>query len=382
MTLEASSPDNANGPRSRRSEDERRTVRLAAAQATPVFLDRDATVKKACALIREAGRGGADLVGFSEGFIPAHPVWYYHLPALAEGAVDRARRLFHNSVEIPSESSSQLCAAAAEAEVDVVIGICQKEKGTAGTMWNSQLFISREGDVVGVHQKLVPTIGERLVHAPGSGNGMRAFDMGVGRVGGLICGENSNPLAISKLLLDQTRVLVASWPNYFVPEWGSNMSETSIIAGRANAYMMKCFVINVCGTISRQDAEEMADTDGHRGYLAEPSNLGGSSIIGPSGEVLAGPAGPGDEIIFADADLEDIVSAKLVHDFSGHYQRFDVFEFQTHGSNPHGPAPYRAGVDRNREYAEGPAKRGDRDTGEEEDYGGPVPGTHGHRPPG
>lgn len=333
------SPDNAIGQQSKQSRNVKRTVRLAAAQAAPVFLDRDATVAKACDLIREAGRGGADIVGFSEGFIPAHPVWYYHFPALADEAMDRASRLFHNAVEVPSQSTDELCSAAAEAQIDVVIGICQRKPGTAGTLWNSQLFINREGKIVGVHQKLVPTIGERLVHAPGSGRGMRAFEMGVGNVGGLICGENSNPLAISKLLLDQARVHVASWPNYFVPEWASNMSETSIIAGRAIAYMLKSFVINVCGTISPGDAKAMAMTEKHRAYLADSSNLGGSNIIGPTGEILAGPCGPGDEIIYADADFEDIVASKFVHDFAGHYQRFDVFEFQTHGSDPHLQGP-------------------------------------------
>jgi aliphatic nitrilase len=314
---------------------ETHTVRLAAAQAAPHFLDRDATVAKACDLIREAGRAGADIVGFAEGFIPAHPVWYYHFAALVDDAVDRARKLFHNSVEVPSKSTDQLCQAAAEGDVNVVIGICQRERGSAGTMWNSQLFISREGKIVGVHQKLVPTIGERLVHAPGSGQGMRAFPMDFGNVGGLICGENSNPLAISKLLLDQARVHVASWPNYFCPEWATSMSETSIITGKAIAYMMKSFVINACGTISASDAEAMATSEAHRAYLADPSNLGGSNIISPSGEVLAGPAGPGDEIIYADANFEDIVTAKLVHDFAGHYQRFDVFEFRTRDSDPH-----------------------------------------------
>jgi aliphatic nitrilase len=310
-------------------------VKVAAVQAASVFLDRNGSTDKACGLIREAGRNGAQLIGFPEGFIPAHPVWYYHFSALAAGAVERARRLFHNSVEIPSDSTDALCAAAAEAQVNVVIGICQREQGTAGTMWNSQLFIDRDGKIVGVHQKLVPTIGERLVHAPGSGAGMRAFPMDIGVVGGLICGENSNPLAISKLLLDQARVHVASWPNYFVPEWKSNMGETSIIAGRAIAYMLKCFVINACGTIAAEDADAMATTEEHRAYLADPANLGGSNIISPSGDLLAGPAGPGDEIIYADADLDEIVTGKLVHDFAGHYQRFDVFEFATHGSDPH-----------------------------------------------
>ncbi len=301
------------------------TIRLAAAQAAPVFLDREATVEKACALIQEAGRGGADIVGFPEGFIPTHPVWYYHFPALSDESQGFAERLFHNAVEVPSEATDALCASAAAADVNVVMGICQRSEGTAGTMYNSQLHISRTGEILGVHQKLVPTAAEKLVHAPGSGAGMRVFPMDFGAAGGLICGENSNPLAIHRLLTHHIRVHVASWPNYFYPGWPPRMAEAAVMTGRAIAYTAKCFVINACGTIAAADAAMLAQTDRDRHYLADPANLGGSTIIGPTGEVLAGPAGPGDEIIYADADLGQIVRSKLVHDFAGHYQRMDVF---------------------------------------------------------
>ena len=310
-------------------------IRLAAAQAAPVFLDRDATVHKACELIREAGRMGADIVGFPEGFIPAHPVWYYHFPALSEESLAFAERLFHNAVEVPSDATDALCDAAAAANTNVVMGMCQRSPGTAGTMFNSQLYINRLGEIVGVHQKLVPTAAEKLVHAPGSGDGMRTFPMDFGAAGGLICGENSNPLAIHALLAEQVRVHVSSWPNYFAPGWPPGMAQTALLTGRSIAYMSKCFVINACGTIAPADAAMLAQTPEHRAYLDDPANLGGSTIIAPTGDVIAGPAGPGDEVICAEADLGQMVRTKLVHDFAGHYQRMDVFSFAVSPSDPH-----------------------------------------------
>jgi aliphatic nitrilase len=315
-------------------------IRLAAAQAAPVFLNREATVEKACELIREAGRHGADIIGFPEGFIPAHPVWYYHFPGMSLASLSFAERLFHNSVEVPSPAVDALCAAAAEANTHVVMGMCERRPGTAGTMWNSQLHISRSGQVLGTHQKLVPTTAERLVHVPGSGAGMRTFESHFGPVGGLICGENSNPLAINALIQEQIRVHVSSWPNYFAPSWPPGMAETGVLTGRSIAYMAKCFVINACGTVDPQTADVLAQTDEHRRFLADPKNLGGSTIIAPTGQVIAGPAGPGDEILYADGDLSQVVRSKLVHDFAGHYQRSDVFSFATLPSDPHVPAGY------------------------------------------
>ena len=314
------------------------SIRLAAAQAAPVFLDRDATVEKACRIIQEASDNGAHIVGFPEGFIPAHPIWYYHYPATSQTSLDLATRLFLNSVEIPSPATDALCKAARRANCYVVMGLCERRAGTTGTMFNAQLHIGRRGEILGVHQKLVPTVGERLVHSSGSGHGMRAFPTDFGPIGGLICGENSNPLGVYTLAAQNMRVHVASWPHYFFPGW-TKMYDTALLAGRNIAYMCKSFVINACGTISEEMREIMEVTDGDRDYLADPKSLGGSTIIDPFGRVIAGPAGPGEEIIYADADLTDTVRAKLVHDFAGHYQRHDVFQFKIHPSAPHAPPP-------------------------------------------
>jgi aliphatic nitrilase len=311
-------------------------VRLAAAQAAPVFLDRERTVAKACEIIQEAGAEGADLVGFPEGFIPGHPVWYYHYPATSQESRDLAARLFLNAVEVPSPATEALCTAARRANCYVVMGICERRPGTTGTMYNTQLYISRRGEILGKHQKLVPTVGERLVHAAGSGEGMRVFPSDFGPIGGLICGENSNPLALYVLAAQNMRVHVASWPHYFFPGW-TKMVDTALLAGRNIAYMCKAFVISVCGTITEEMRQLMEVTDADRAYLADPKSLGGSSIIGPDGGVLAGPVGPEDQILYAEADLAETVRAKLVHDFAGHYQRHDIFRLELALSTPHLP---------------------------------------------
>ena len=321
------------------------TIRLAAAQAAPAYLDREAAVAKACDLIAEAGRSGADVLGFPEGFVPGHPVWFYHYPALSQESLALAAELFHNSVEVPGPEVDRLCDAAARAHVNVVIGICQRRPGSAGTMWNSQLYISSSGQLLGVHQKLVPTAAERLVHTGGSASGVRAFPTEFGALGGLICGENSNPLAIHALIMDQMRVHVASWPNYFAPSWPPGMSETGILTGRSIAYMAKCFVINACGTIGDDVAQRMIQSERDREFFADPANLGGSTIIDPSGNIIAGPAGPGEEIIYAEADLGLIVRTKLIHDLSGHYQREDVFDFGVR-RQPEAGAPEEAALAR------------------------------------
>lgn len=299
-------------------------IRVAAVQAAPVFLNREATVEKACRLIREAGAGGAKVVGFPEGFIPGHPLWYHFHPATSPESRRLATELFKNSVEIPSPATDALVEAARECGAYVVMGLCEKRPGTLGTMFNSQLFIGPGGQILGKHQKLVPTSGERLVHTGGGGDTLRVFETAYGKVSGLICGENSNPLAIFALIAEGTAIHVASWPN--APgRTALPRSERGIMTGRALAFMAKAFVINACGAMSDEMRRVLAYTPEDRPFLANPELSGGSSIIGPDSKVIAGPMGPEEGILYADIDLEECVRGKLAHDFAGHYNRADVF---------------------------------------------------------
>ena len=190
-------------------------VKVAAVQAASVFLDREGSTAKACALIREAGRNGARVIGFPEGFIPAHPIWYHHHSATGALSNRLAVELFKNAVEIPGPQTEELARAARDANAYVVIGVCEKMPNTLGTMFNTQVYLSPDGTLIGKHQKIMPTVGERLVHMGGFGDTFGAFQTEFGPVSALICGENSNPLAVFALTAEGTRIHVMSWPNHF-----------------------------------------------------------------------------------------------------------------------------------------------------------------------
>ncbi|MFC7027988.1 nitrilase-related carbon-nitrogen hydrolase [Halomicroarcula sp. GCM10025710] len=132
--------------------DEYQTVTAAAVQAAPVFLDREASVEKAVGLIEEAGANDADVIAFPEGFIPAHPLWFHFHGATSQLSQSLSVELFKNSIEVPGPSTERLAAAADAADAYVVIGACEKEPQTTGTMYNSQLFFSPDGELLGTHQ--------------------------------------------------------------------------------------------------------------------------------------------------------------------------------------------------------------------------------------
>ena len=142
--------------------------RAAAVQAAPVFLDTDATVAKACSLIAEAGTAGASLVVFPEVFVPGYPYWNWTMTPLAGSAW--FERLFKAAVDIRGPHIDRLCRAARDAGTFVVMGVNERDPYSMGTLYNSLVFISDTGDVLGTHRKLVPTHGERLVWMRGDGS--------------------------------------------------------------------------------------------------------------------------------------------------------------------------------------------------------------------
>ncbi len=313
--------------------DEFPKVTVAAVQAAPVYLDREATVERACRLIEEAGRRGARVIGFPEGFVPGHPLWYHFHPATGPRSREYATRLFKNAVAVPSPATEALGQAAQRAQAYVVIGVCEKVPATVGTLYNSLLFFDPHGRVVSVHRKLTPTVGERLVHAPGMPVGLRVLETEYGGISGLMCGENSNPLAVFALIAQQTMIHVASWPN--LPGRGMlARSERALLAGRAFAFAAKAFVLNCCGTVTDEMVEVLAYTSDDRAFLRRRDLTGGSSIVGPTGDAIAGPLGSEDGILCAEVDLEACLSERMVHDFAGHYNRPDVFEVRVHSRGP------------------------------------------------
>jgi aliphatic nitrilase len=232
--------------------------------------------------------------------------------------------LFKESMPIPGPGTEALGAAARAANAYVVMGVTQKVADSTGTLYNTQLVIGPTGDIVGIRQKIMPTMGERIVHAQGSGEGIRVFPTEFGPLSALICAENSNPLATFAMLAMGARIHVATWPAFF--QQGFNMQDQMDISGRAIAQQNACFVISVCGALDADLGARLARSDEDLEFLAREASLGGTSIYGPGGYRLAGPLPGGEGILFADLDLEQVVARKIVKDYAGHYNRFDLFE--------------------------------------------------------
>ena len=317
------------------------TVKVAAVQAASVFLDREGSTEKACRLIREAGKAGARVIGFPEGFIPAHPVWYHHHAATGTLANKLAVELFKNSVEIPGPQTDALGQAARDANAYVVMGVCEKLPNTTGTMFNTQIYFGPDGSIIRKHQKIMPTVGERIVHMGGYGDTFGAFQSEFGPMSGLICGENSNPLAVFSLIAEGTRIHVMSWPNHF-PTSGDPLRNRVAIDSQAFAQMSKAFVISACGTVDERMIEMLkAGAEGEK-FLRDPNCCGGSMIVDPLARIIAGPMGAEEGILYADCNLELGIQMKLRHDFAGHYNRADVFQLHLNRQAPNllgGAAP-------------------------------------------
>lgn len=296
-------------------------ARVAAVQAAPVFLDREASIEKAVRLVHQAGESGAGLIAFPEGFVPGHPGWVELLPFNAT-AQELAKSLFLQAVELEAGHLEPVQQACREAKLTAVLGLCERRPGTTGTLFNTQVHISGAGDITCHHQKFVPTVGERLVHAPGTTGAANSSRWAHGTVTSLICGENSHPLAQYASALAYPTVHVASWPQHFSPELG--MADALLVASRGLAYSLKCFVVNAVSPVSAEMKEAYGVGAAHD-YLDTPGISGRASVIAPWGEVIAQAPTDEEQLLVVDVDPEAVLIPKMFHDVAGHYNRPDLF---------------------------------------------------------
>jgi len=299
---------------------ENKIVRVAAAQATPAFLDRSKTVEKACELIGEAAKNHAQLVVFPEAFIPGYPDWIWLIPnSKSKQLNDLYVELIHNAISITDEATEKICKAAKRAKIHVAIGVHEKNtESSNASLYNSLLFIDNDGNIMGVHRKLIPTGGERLIFARGDGRTLHTFDTPLGRLGGLICWENYMPLARQAIYAAGTQLLVA-------PTW--DKSAQWLLSLRHIAREGGLFVIGCCMTLGMKDIPDRFEFKKLYPEGREWINVGNSCIINPRGEFVVGPLEKSEEILYADLDMNEILAAKRMFDVVGHYARSDVFRF-------------------------------------------------------
>jgi nitrilase len=294
-------------------------VRVACVQAEPVILDRDRTIEKLAELTRDAAAGGAQLVVFPETFVPAYPSSRW-AKAFAGWADPRAKEAFallrRESLEVPGPAERRLGEIAREHDVWLVTGVNEVDPERPGTIYNALLYHAPDGTLAQHHRKLVPTNHERLVWGQGDGGGLRAFDAGIGRIGGLICWENYMPLARFALYESGVEIYIASTADDGA-EWQSTLVH---IARESRAF--------VVAPSHFQRATSYPDEFPLRELLEGVDVLGrgGSAILAPDGSYLAGPLYDDEGVLFADLDPSRLFAERQRFDPAGHYHRPDILQ--------------------------------------------------------
>ena len=291
--------------------------RVAVVQAAPCVFDCAATIAKVRRLSTEAAAGGASLVLFPEAFLSGYPRGISFGTVIGERTAegrDHFRRYWDSSVDVPGPVVDELGSVCADLHVYMVIGVVERE---GGTLYCTALFLSPDG-YLGKHRKVMPTASERLVWGYGDGSTLPVFDTPLGRLGAVICWENYMPLLRMAMYSKGVQI-------YCAPT--ADGRETWLSTIRHIALEGRCFVL------SANQFTRLSDfpSDIKNQLATKPDDvvcLGGSCIVGPLGNVLAGPAFDAETILYADLDLDDLARSKYDFDVVGHYARPDLFRLE------------------------------------------------------
>jgi nitrilase len=304
-------------------------VLVAAVQAAPVFLDKAATLDKARSLIEEAADLGAGLVVFPESFVPAYPDWVWRTPAWSSVANELYRLLLDDAVVVPGPDGDFLAQAARDHGIHLAMGVTER---FGSTLYNTLLLHGPDGSLLKHHRKLMPTGGERLVWGYGDGSALGVVDTPIGRIGGLICWENYMPLARAAIYAQDVEI-------YLAPTWDT--SDVWVPTLQHIAKEGQTFVVGCCQAIRSGD---LPDVPGRTELWAEDEWLarGLSTIVGPGGNILAGPLEEKEGIVSAVVDVARCASGRGRFDPTGHYSRPDVFRLEV-DTTPRRPLTFRHG---------------------------------------
>lgn len=295
-------------------------LKVALAQIAPVWLDKEATLKKVTERITEAASAKCDLIVFGEGLVPGYPFWLA-LTGGAEWDTNLNKELHahyvRNSVCIEEGDLTEVCSLAKQYNIAIYLGIIERPLDRGGhSIYASLVYIDTNGNIQSVHRKLKPTYDERLTWSPGDGNGLKVHALKKFTLGGLNCWENWMPLPRAALYGQGENVHIAVWP-------GSDHNTKDIT--RFIARESRSYVLSVSSLMTRDHFPK--DTP-HLDAILEkaPETLanGGSCIAGPDGEWLVSPVLHEEGLITATLDFNRIYEERQNFDPVGHYSRPDV----------------------------------------------------------
>ncbi|MCC7486911.1 MAG: carbon-nitrogen hydrolase family protein [Burkholderiales bacterium] len=302
--------------------------KVAAAHIAPVFNDNNRSVDKACDVVAEAARQNIRLLAFPESFLPSYPMWSRAARPTESEAYFAA--FAANALRIDGPEIRRLREAARRHGIFISMGFTEGTPISVGCLWNSNVLIGADGAILNHHRKLVPTFFEKLVYASGDGAGLRVSETEIGRIGMLICGENTNPLARYALMAQGEQVHIASYPSVTLArsadgEGAFNLNAGIRIRAACHSFEAKAFTI-VSSTYydktARAGLEPLGKEILARFDAGSPSV---SMVIDPSGECISEELSTEEGLAVAEIDLARAVELKRVHDVVGYYNRFDIF---------------------------------------------------------
>jgi predicted amidohydrolase len=295
------------------------TIRVAAIQCAPAFLDLSASLALLEKWAKRAADSRAQIIAFPESWLPGYPAWLDASPDSGiwdhPGTKTVFARLFENSVEIPGPATEVIQKVARDIGSTLVVGVNER---IGRSLYNSLLTVGGNGEILNIHRKLVPTYTERLVWGRGEGKGLRVVETGGIKLGGLICWEHWMPMARQVLHDQGEQIHVASWP------WVKDIHQVAV---RHYAFEGRCFVIASGGILRVRDLPEELPAAPELSHEADGYLLrGGTAIVAPDGRYLTDPVYEEETVVTADCDLSEIVRESMTLDVSGHYSRRDLFQ--------------------------------------------------------
>jgi len=303
-------------------------------QKPPVFLDKHKTIESAVAMVEEAAGKGAELVVFTEAFIPGYPTWIWRLRPGGDWNLSEElhERLLKNAVIMESDDMAPLYEAARKYEVSIVCGIEERDsKLSQSTLYNTVLIIGTDGTLLNRHRKLMPTNPERMVWGFGDGSGLKVAKTPAGRIGTLLCWENYMPLARYALYSQGIEIYIA--PTY---DSGDDWIDSLQHIAREGC----CWVVG-CGNLMK--GSDFPDDFPEKSRLyPDPDewvNPGDSVVIAPGGKIAAGPMRKESGVLYCDIDREKVSIAKRALDVAGHYSRPDIFTLHVN-TRPQSPVEF------------------------------------------
>lgn len=307
-----------------------RKVNIGVVQSAPEYLDIKKSLEKVESLLKEAANQGAQLVSFGESWFTGYPAWIDYCDQYAKWDFKPTKEIFAktyaNSLDVKGAEVAQIGKWAKAYGITIVMGINEKVSSGPGngTIYNSLLTWNEKGELANHHRKLMPTHTERLLYGQGDGEGLKAVDTAIGRVGGLICWEHWMPLTRQTMHNSGEHIHIAVWPK---------VHEMLQIATRSYAFEGRCFAVGVGQIMRVKDIpSELTLPDE---FIDKPNHMllnGGSCIVGPDGHYVMEPIWNKEGVFTAEVDLSRCTEEKMALDVTGHYQRNDVFQLEVNHS--------------------------------------------------